>query len=111
MMSGFFKREHIRNITVYFGIGEERPFYVEKNPSLLIDRIRHNLSFFYLNYIMLTGALFCLTLLTSPTTIIGLAILAASWFWLIRSSQDGFLRVSSKYKYRHYQLLVLQFRN
>jgi PRA1 family protein len=76
---------------VFFGFGEERPFYIEKNPALLMERIRHNLSFFYLNYMLLTAVLFCLMLLTSPLTIIGLAILAGAWTWVIRSTQSGSL--------------------
>lgn len=97
IVSGVFKREHIRGITVYFGIGEERPYYVERTPSLLMDRIRHNMTFFYLNYIILTGILFCLTLLVSPSAIIGMALLAGVWFWLIRStSQTGSLQIYCK---------------
>ena len=76
---------------MFFGFGEERPFYVEKNPALLMERIRHNLSFFYLNYMLLTAVLFCLMLLTSPLTIIGLAVLAGAWTWVIRSTQGGSL--------------------
>jgi hypothetical protein len=86
-----FKREHLRGPAVFFGLGEERPFYVERNPSLLVERVRHNLSFFYLNYMLLTAVLFCLMLLTSPTTIIGLALLAGAWTWVIRSTQSGAL--------------------
>ena len=91
-----FKRDHIRSLTVYFGIGEERPFYVEKTPSLLVERLRHNLSFFYLNYLMLTGILFCLTLLISPSAIIGMGLLALAWMWVIRASQSGTLAISGK---------------
>jgi len=80
-------------MTVYFGIGEERPFYVEKTPSLLADRIRHNFTFFYLNYMLLTAVLFCLTLLISPSAIIGIALLAMAWMWVIRASQSGSLAV------------------
>ena len=98
MMSGVFKREHLRGVTVYFGIGEERPFYIEKNPSLLLDRLKHNFTFFYLNYLLLTAILFCLTLLISPSAIIGIAILGAAWFWLIRSTQaNGSLQIYSKF--------------
>jgi len=92
-VSSLFKREHLRGITVYFGIGEERPFYLEKNPALLLERLRHNVSFFYLNYMLLTGVLFCLTLLISPSAIIGIAILALAWMWVIRASQTGSLAI------------------
>jgi len=97
MVGSLFKREHFRGPAVYFGIGEERPFYVEKTPSLLMERLRHNMTFFYLNYMVLTGVLFCLTLLVSPSAIIGIGILALAWMWLIKASQDGSLHVGSKF--------------
>jgi PRA1 family protein len=91
-----FQKDHLRGPTVFFGIGEERPFYVEKVPSLLMERLRHNFTFFYLNYMLVTGIFFCLTLLVSPSAIIGIGLLALAWMWLIRASQDGTLRISSK---------------
>jgi hypothetical protein len=95
MVGTMFKREHIRGVTVCFGIGEERPFYIEKTPSLLAERLRHNFTFFYLNYAILTGVLFCLTLLISPSAIIGIGLLALAWMALIRASQSGSLQVSN----------------
>jgi PRA1 family protein len=94
MVGSMFKREHFRGPTVFFGFGEERAFYVEKIPSLLMDRLRHNITFFYLNYTVITGILFCMTLLVSPGAIIGIALLGAAWFWLVRTSQDGTLRIT-----------------
>jgi hypothetical protein len=91
------KREHLRSLTVYFGIGEERPFYLEKNPSLLIERLRHNITFFYLNYMIVTGILFCLTLLVHPSAIIGMGLLAMAWMWVARASQSGSLSISGKF--------------
>ena len=95
MVGSMFKREHFRGPTVFFGLGEERAFYVEKIPSLLLDRLKHNFTFFYLNYLVITAILFCLTLLTSPTAILGLAILVGVWFWLVRASQEGSIRVTA----------------
>ena len=97
MVGSMFKKEHFRGPSVFFGIGEERPFYVEKTPSLLAERLRHNVTFFYLNYMVATGILFCLTLLVSPSAIIGIALLAGAWMWLIRASQEGTLRIASKW--------------
>jgi PRA1 family protein len=95
MVGSMFRREHFRGPTVFFGFGEERAFYVEKIPSLLMDRVRHNITFFYLNYMAIIAILFCLTLLVSPSAIIGIGLLAGAWFWLVRASQDGTLRISS----------------
>lgn len=94
-VGSLFKREHLRSVTVFFGIGEERPFYVERTPSLLMERLRHNATFFYLNYMLLTAVLFCLTLLISPGAILGIALLALAWMWVIRASQSGALMVGS----------------
>lgn len=96
-MSSVFKREHLRTLTVFFGIGEDRPFYVESTPSLLLERLRHNATFFYLNYLLLTGILFCLTLIISPSAIIGMGILAVAWMWVIRASQTGALKIGGTF--------------
>mmetsp|Transcript_28071 Transcript_28071/g.39461 ORF Transcript_28071/g.39461 Transcript_28071/m.39461 type:complete len:229 (-) Transcript_28071:204-890(-) len=84
-----FNREHIRNLTVFFGIGEDRPFYVERTPSLLMERLRHNFVFFYLNYSMMTALLFVLTLVVSPSAIIGIALLGGAWLYVIKATQEG----------------------
>ena len=92
-----FNRKHLRSLTIFFGIGEERPFYVEKSPSLLTARLKHNLQFFYLNYMVVFGILFVLTMITSFTTMIGLVVLGAAWLYVIRASADGSLKIGSKY--------------
>lgn len=91
-----FNRQRLRSVGVTFGIGEERAFYVEKSPALLLARVKHNFSFFYLNYMMLTAVLFCLTLLISPSAIIGIGLLAGLWMYVIRSTANGPLVVSGK---------------
>jgi hypothetical protein len=88
-----FNREHLRSISVFFGIGEERPFYVEKVPSLLMERLRHNVAFFYLNYMLLTAVLFVLTLLISPSAIIGIGLLALAWMYVIKTSNAGAMQI------------------
>jgi len=90
-----FSRERLRSISVCFGIGEERPFYVEKTPSLLIARIKHNARFFYLNYLVLLAVLFGLTLFVTPSAILGIALLAAAWVYVVRTSQSGSLKLGS----------------
>jgi hypothetical protein len=92
-----FSRERLRSVSVTFGIGEERPFYVEKTPSLLVARVKHNLQFFYLNYLALTAVFFCLTLLISPSAIIGIGLLAMLWMYVIRQSQSGSLKIGGKF--------------
>jgi hypothetical protein len=94
-VSGIFRREHLRGLAVMFGIGEERPFYVEKNPALLLERLRHNVTFFYLNYFCLTAVLFLVQTLLSPTTLVGAGLLGLAWMSMIRASASGSLLVGS----------------
>mmetsp|Transcript_1462 Transcript_1462/g.3113 ORF Transcript_1462/g.3113 Transcript_1462/m.3113 type:complete len:242 (+) Transcript_1462:99-824(+) len=91
--SKFFKREHLRSPTIFFGLGEDKPFYLEKNPSLLMPRLKHNVSFFYLNYSILTAILFVLTVLVSPSALIGMFLLAFAWMSVIKSTQDGEMKI------------------
>ncbi|KAL3785151.1 hypothetical protein ACHAW5_000183 [Stephanodiscus triporus] len=91
--SRIFNRQNLRSPTVFFGFGEETPFYLERVPSLLTSRVHHNLSFFYLNYALTTGVLFALTLLISPTAIVGIGLLGFAWLALIRSTSEGSVKV------------------
>lgn len=91
-----FNKQKLRSVSVCFGIGEERAFYVEKAPALLVARVKHNLTFFYLNYMMLTAALFCLTLVISPTAVIGIGLLGALWLYVIRQTQNGAMLIYGK---------------
>eukprot|EP00536_Pseudo-nitzschia_multiseries_P008724 jgi/Psemu1/319461/estExt_fgenesh1_pm.C_2270002 len=90
-----FTREKLRSVTVCFGIGEERAFYVEKTPSLLVARVKHNVQFFYLNYLFLMAVLFGLTLFVTPSAIIGIALLAMGWAYVIRASVNGSFKIGS----------------
>ena len=92
-----FNRQHLRSPTVFFGMGEEKPFYLERVPSLVTERLRHNLSFFYLNYILITAVLFCLTMITSPSAIIGIGLLAFAWMAVIRATSEGSVQVKGVY--------------
>ena len=94
--SQLINRQHFRSMTVCFGVGEEKPFYLEKDPALLLARLKHNLSFFYLNYFMVTAVLFCLTLLITPSAIIGIGLLALAWTYVIRQTSTGSLKVGGK---------------
>lgn len=88
-----FSRQKLRSVTIVFGVGEERPFYLEKIPTLLMARLKHNFQFFFLNYLVLTGVLFFLTMLTSPSALIGLGLLAALWMYVVRQTQTGSMSV------------------
>ena len=92
-----FRREHLRSVTIFFGIGEEKPFYLEKNPSLLVPRLKHNVGFFYLNYSILTCILFMLTVLVSPSALIGMALLAFAWMSVIKSTESGEMKIKGEF--------------
>jgi len=85
----FFNPAYIRSPKVFFGIGEERPFFIEKQASLLASRVKHNLAYFYLNYAILTAILFFLTLIVSPTSIIEVGLLALAWASVIKATSSG----------------------
>jgi hypothetical protein len=91
-----FNRRNIRSPTVFFGFGEEKPFYVERVPSLVTERVKHNLSFFYINYALLTAVLFCLTLLISPSAIIGIGLLGFAWMAVIRATAEGSVEIKGE---------------
>jgi hypothetical protein len=88
--------DQIRPFSVYFGFGEERPFFVEKNPALRNSRLRHNMTFFSLNYLIQTGILFCLTIIMSPFTVVAVGLLGLLWVWFIRASSTGTLTVGGE---------------
>ena len=94
--SKVFNRQNLRSPTVFFGLGEEQPFYLEKVPSLVTERVRHNLSFFYLNYALVAAVLFCLTLLISPSAIIGMGLLGFAWMAVIRATGEGSVQVKGE---------------
>ena len=91
-----FNRKNLRSPTVFFGLGEEKPFYLERVPSLITERVKHNLSFFYLNYVLLTALLFCLTLLISPSAIIGIGLLGFAWMAVIRATAEGSVQIKGE---------------
>ena len=87
----FFDPTNFRSPKIYLGVGEERAFYVETNPSLLLSRVKHNLSFFYLNYALITVILFALTLMISPSSLISIAVLALMWVYSMKITENGYL--------------------
>ena len=84
-----------RSPTVYVGLGEDRPFYFEKSPSLVLSRLKHNFQYFYLNYIVIAMILFCLTLLISPTAVIGIGIIIVSWVVTLKATESGSVTIGT----------------
>lgn len=88
-----FNPAFIRSPKVFFGIGEERPFYFEREVALLGSRLKHNFGYFYLNYFILTTILFILTLFISPSALIGIGLLGFAWAAVIKATSSGSLKV------------------
>lgn len=89
-----FDSDKLRSFSVFFGIGEQRSFNIVLRPTNLLPRLKNNVLFFYLNYIILTFLVFLLSLLVfvlNPTTMIILAVLAVAWFVALKATtSDGF---------------------
>jgi len=88
-----FNPAFIRSPKVFFGFGEERPFYMEREVALLGSRLKHNFGYFYLNYFILTSVLFILTLFISPGALIGIGVLGFAWVALIRATSSGSMKI------------------
>merc|ERR1711957_220209 len=57
--------------------------------SLILPRVRHNMTFFYLNYMVITAILFLLTVLINPMTIIAIGMLGLVWMVVIKTTSEG----------------------
>lgn len=88
--------DKLRSFSVFFGIGEDGAYSIALNPTVLCPRLKHNILFFYLNYILLAAVVFAITLLATmlnPMTLVILAVLAAAWFVVIRSTSEGSVKI------------------
>lgn len=85
--------DNLRSFSVFFGTGEESAYSLACNPTVLCPRLKNNLFFFYLNYILVAAVVTVIALLAlmiNPVTIIMVIVLALCWFAVIRStSGDG----------------------
>mmetsp|Transcript_10243 Transcript_10243/g.11883 ORF Transcript_10243/g.11883 Transcript_10243/m.11883 type:complete len:214 (+) Transcript_10243:211-852(+) len=84
--------DKLRSFTAFFGFGETNSFSFPFSPSVVCGRLKDNILFFYLNYILLTAVVFTLTLVTvllTPQTLITIVALAIGWLLMIRKTADG----------------------
>jgi len=54
-----------------------------------MERIKHNLQFFLFNYVLVTGILFALSVISSPSAIVGLLCLGGAWVGVVRMTSSG----------------------
>lgn len=84
--------DELRSLSMFFGIGESNTFSIAINPTILCPRLKNNLFFFYLNYILLTAIVFCVILLATvlnPTSLIMLGALGLGWFVVLQATSEG----------------------
>eukprot|EP00526_Cylindrotheca_closterium_P020708 CAMPEP_0113601078 /NCGR_PEP_ID=MMETSP0017_2-20120614/42_1 /TAXON_ID=2856 /ORGANISM="Cylindrotheca closterium" /LENGTH=211 /DNA_ID=CAMNT_0000509357 /DNA_START=56 /DNA_END=691 /DNA_ORIENTATION=+ /assembly_acc=CAM_ASM_000147 len=84
-----FDRKNLRGFKACFGMGEDKPFSSEKSFGPLKERVTTNLTFFYLNYVLFGALVFCLTMIGSPSAIIGIGALAVVWFLFIQRAKQN----------------------
>ena len=98
----FVRSDQLRSFSLFFGTGEAQAFNINCQPGPLCTRLKHNLLFFYLNYIGIMAVIFILTaLLTiiSPGTLFIIGALAIAWLLVIRSTKGGELKSKSTVHY------------
>jgi hypothetical protein len=88
--------DKLRSFSLFFGIGEGSGFSPTINPTILCPRLKKNILFFYLNYILLAAVVVVITLfatMINPKTIIMLAILLVALMFVIQSTAGGGLEI------------------
>ena len=86
--SSLFSRDNLRSMSELLGTGEDHAFGCLLSPPALLERMRHNIPYFYLNYIFLTVTFFCVNVLLKPTAWIGIGLLAVAWIGMANSIHD-----------------------
>lgn len=81
--------KYVRKPKEFFGIGEERPFFFEKERALVYERAGKNFRYFYLNYVLLAILLFCVSLVFGSGVIIHVIALAVAWAIVIKATEKG----------------------
>lgn len=83
-----FSRENLRGVGEFLGTGEQQAFSLLLNPTALLDRIRCNCTYFYLNYVGMTALLFVLNVFFSPSAWIGMLLLGVMWVAVVNNVKD-----------------------
>uniref|UniRef100_A0A7S4QI31 PRA1 family protein n=2 Tax=Ditylum brightwellii TaxID=49249 RepID=A0A7S4QI31_9STRA len=86
-----FDSDKLRPVSVFFGMGEQGAWSISLNPVVLCPRIKNNILFFYLNYILLAALIFFISMLATflnPKTIILSIGLAAAWFVVLKATAE-----------------------
>jgi PRA1 family protein len=92
-----FSRENLRSPASMLGSGEGRAFSCTVSPTALVERIRYNCGFFYLNYMLLTALIFVVNVFFSPSSWMGVLFLTLLWAGMINTVTDErILKVGSK---------------
>lgn len=89
-----FDSDKLRSFKIFFGLGDQGPYSLACSPTKLFPRVKNNIVFFYLNYVVVTFVVFVLCLLAflmSPMSLVILLCLAAVWFVVLKGTgSEGF---------------------
>lgn len=78
-----FRIEHLRPASEFLGTDKDemKPFSVPGTYGQATVRIQKNLSYFRINYLILTACIAVVTVLTSPLTLLCIGIICGSWYY------------------------------
>ncbi len=88
--------DKLRSFSSFFGIGESPGFAFTINPTVLLPRLKKNIIYFYLNYILLAAVIMVITVLATminPKTLIMIGVLLVVWFFTLRATADDGLQL------------------
>lgn len=87
-----FDNDKLRSFSAFFGIGEEGNFTFTADPATLCTRLKTNVLFFYLNYILMAAVILVITLfatIITPTKLITAALLICAWVIVLKATSSG----------------------
>lgn len=90
--------DKLRSFSSFVGKGEQSAFSLTVQPGILCPRLKKNILYFYLNYILIAAIVMVITLLATmlnPKTIIIVAVLLLAWFFVLQSTADGGMKLGS----------------
>jgi len=92
------ENDKLRSFSSFVGKGEQSAFSLTVQPGILCPRLKKNILYFYLNYILIAAIVMVITLLATmlnPKTIISVAVLLLAWFFVLQSTADGGMKLGS----------------
>ncbi|CCI41670.1 unnamed protein product [Albugo candida] len=76
------KLRNVRGISLFFGLGEEKPFNMPEK-SVVMSRLRKNMLFFATNYALVAMAVGSIAIMLNPFFLFVLLCLGGFWFYVL----------------------------